>query len=214
MQPINPFEPEYGDELVRLDRQAVTAFLHDYLRSGTVPELPKIHTGPSIRLDEQREPIGQCSWRWSEMRGKYIGCPYWSVEAMRVLERVQAENPTCSPRELGELASSRSLGDEQLQHAHVFSRKAWIELMTPHLSWSDLDETELMARLDQYCVACIVTYAENQQLRGKEGIRKNPWMRYQGSSIRLVHNAHWPEPHKSWIADAGLLDATGWAKSA
>ena len=117
--PTEVFLSKSTPEVIHRDRQVIAAFLQEYLLTGEIPDAPKVHTGPQLRLDGAREPIGQCSWRWSEMRGKYVGSPYWSIEALRVFEGVHAENPDCSPEAVARIASRRALGEYQLQHEHV-----------------------------------------------------------------------------------------------
>ena len=139
------------------------------------------------------------------MSGKYVGCPFWSVEALKTLERVFSENPGRSLRSAATVASKRTQGEHQLQHEHVFPRKAWRELMSPRIGkWQASQADELVELLDRYCVGCIVTMGEHRQL-GDEGVLENPWERYQGSSIRLVPSESWKEPHRTWIAEADLI---------
>lgn len=66
-------------------------------------------------------------------------------------------------------------------------------------------EPELEALLDRLCIGCVVTRAEHDEVGRRVGVFENPWLRYRGTSIRLVPNPNWTEPHLSWIRAAGLV---------
>jgi len=202
---VRIFELQASPEDLIQDRLAVAEFLEQYLVTGAVPRMPKLATG-QIRLDGRREPIGQSSWKWSEMAGKYVGCPFWSVEALKTFETVAAQQPDKSASSIGRSAASKRLKGYRLQHEHVFPRKAWGELMAPLVgNWEAGKADELVARMDRYCIGCVVTYGEHLEL-GDVGVSSNPWMRYARTSIRLVENPHWTEPHRAWIEEAKLVD--------
>jgi hypothetical protein len=198
------FETTFRADEIRDDREAITRFLQQYLRDQDLSGVPALNHGPKIRLDGNREPIGQSSWKWTEVRGKYIGCPYWSVEAVAAFSRLVPHYPEDSLPAVAKKASKRDRGDGQLQHEHVFPRKAWIRLMSESLGSSKPPGVnEVRDLLDRYCVGCIVTAKEHKVL-GSRGISENPWMRYEDSGIRIVRNPHWASPHREWIEEVGL----------
>ncbi len=206
--PLRIFESNFSTEAIDQDRKAIATFLDEYLATGKTPEVPILATG-SIRLDGRREPIGQGSWKWSEMHGKYAGCMFWSVEASNTFEHVAAKYPERSSQTIGRMASAKKLRDHSLQHEHVFPRKAWVEMMTPNLGqWEAGNSEELAARMDEFCIACIVTHKEHQELTD-QAVTSNPWQRYKGTSIRLKRNPEWPDQHRVWIEEAGLVDPVG-----
>ena len=206
MSALRLLRSPYRPEEIQGDRAAIARFLHDYLCEGTVRAVPVLSHGPKIRLDRGREPLGQSAWKWSEVWGKYVGCSYWSLAAVGAFEEVALHHPTRSPSAIARLACKRARGSQQLQHEHVFPRKAWRALMNRHVGlWQENQLDELVALLDRYCVGCIVTAREHRELTDRPDC-DNPWTRYVGSSIQLAPNPAWPEPHKSWIQEAGLVD--------
>jgi hypothetical protein len=189
------------------DRRAIVAYLREYLRTGDVVEPPRLQVAyKQIRLDRGREPLGQVSWKWSELTGKYAGCQFWTSEALRVASGfVSQMNGGSLKKSLEE--ASRLRHDESIQHEHVFPREAWIARMTPLVGRGEPpSESELEALLDRLCIGCVVTRAEHSEVDRRMGIFENPWLRYGSSSIRLVPNPAWTEPHVSWIRAAGLLE--------
>ena len=203
--PLRMFESIFSTEDMDQDRKAVSLFLDEYLATGKVPEVPLLANG-AIRLDGRREPIGQGSWKWSEMHGKYTGCMFWSEEACNTFEHVATKYPERAAVTIGRMASAKKLRDHSLEHEHIFPRKAWVEMMTPNMGqWESGNSEELAARMDEFCMACIVTHKEHQELSDR-AYSSNPWMRYKGTSIRLKRNPDWPDQHRQWIETAGLVD--------
>jgi hypothetical protein len=198
------FESMLPAEARQLDRNAIASFLNEYLSTGNIPKVPKLASG-TIRLDGRREPIGQSSWKWSELEGKQVGCPFWSVEAWKTFESVASIHPDKKSVAIGQMASGRRFRDRRLQQVHVFPHKAWEEMMAEFVGkWDSSQLEELISRLDSFCVGCVVTYKELQEL-SDEVFAANPWKMYAGTSIRLVENPAWSELHRNWIAEAGLV---------
>ncbi len=204
-KPLRMFDPIFPAEAIEQDRVAISEFLDRYLATGKLPAVPKLATG-TINLQGRREPIGQCAERWSEVRGKYAGNMFWSVEAANTFDHVAEKNPGKTSETIGRMAASKRLNDHQLQHESVFPRKAWQEMMSPHLGgWEAGNAEELAARMDEFCFACIVTRKEFLELGG-DGVTSNPWMRYRRTSIRIKDNPGWSEQHRTWIGEAKLTD--------
>lgn len=189
------------------DRRAIVLYLREYLRTGKIVEPPKLKVAyKPIRLDRKREPIGQASWKWSELTGKYLGCQFWSKEALRVASGfVNGLGGASLKRTLEE--ASRSKHVESIQHEHVFPRESWTARMKPLVGRGEPpSESDLEVLLDRLCVGCIVTKAEHREVGRRAGVFENPWLRYRGTTIRLLPNPNWTEPHRSWIAAAGLIE--------
>jgi len=59
--------------------------------------------------------------------------------------------------------------------------------------------------LERTVVGCVVSKREHEEVHSRFEDRKNPWLRYKGSSIKLVPNPNWSPVHRQLIGDAGLL---------
>jgi hypothetical protein len=189
------------------DRRALVRYLWAYLSTGEIEEPPQLHTAhKQIRIDERREPIGQVSWKWSELSGKYVGCPFWSTEALRVVIGLDARWPGRPLKRVCERVS-KGYFLESIQHEHVFPRDEWIARLQALVKSAAVPlEPELEALLDRYCIGCVVTRTQHDEAAGRLGTPDNPWLRYRETSICLVPNPAWTEPHLSWIRAAGLLE--------
>ncbi len=189
------------------DRSAIVEYLHQYLCTGVAPVAPRLEAAArQIRDDNGREPLGQAAWKWSELTGKYYGCPFWSVAAFRLVSGLAERRPLDRLRAVCAAASKKNREPDSIQHEHVFRREHWRQMMAVFVrSAEPLSVADLVDLLDRYCVGCVVTRSEHERLGVQPSDRTNPWKRYSGTSIKLVDNPAWPQRHRAWIVEAGLL---------
>jgi len=201
--PVDPLASRWSEQEIERDKKRILAHLAEYLRTG-VPSFDLRLNNGRLRGDGKRDLLSQISWMWSEVRGKVVGCPFWSVAAANRLAELAKRFPRWSSLNLGREAQRRIHGPVQLQHEHVYPRKDWKTMIVPHVVLQPLGEDDLRALMHRYCIACIVTKAEHGELP-PNGEDRNPWLRYRGTSIRLVPNPSWQPVHHSWIDDAQIL---------
>ena len=189
------------------DRRSLVRYLRDYLATGVAAEPPQLHTShKQLRIDERREPIGQVSWKWAELRGKYAGCPFWSTEALRVVVGLDARWPGRTLKRVCERVS-KGYFLESIQHESVFPRLEWVARLQAIVGTDSVpSEPELEVLLDRFSVGCVLTRAQVDEVGSRPSNADNPWLRFQGSSIRLLPNPAWTESQRTSIHAAGLLD--------
>jgi hypothetical protein len=151
-------------------------------------------------------------WKWTEATGKFIGCQFWSVQAKdfftEELKSKYGTKPTfdkawrCA-REL----NSNDYGLQAINHEHVFPIKKLRQILLNPSSFTEFTSTEpnLEKFFARSIVGCIVLKREHQKIHSCLGNSDNPWLRYTGSSIKLVPNPNWSPVHRQLISDAGLL---------
>jgi len=124
--------------------------------------------------------------------GKYSGCRFWSVRAVE------------------HWAAHRTYTG--LRHEHVFPRKRLMDHLrrrfrsTPNLLW-------VQRQLEQLCVACVVTVAEDQNIPNEHPFTGNPavmtpsdlWSRYQGSGVALVDHQGLTRSERTALRHVGCL---------
>lgn len=196
----NVFASRFSDPAT--DRTMILQHCLDFLRHGHNASRLVLRSG---RWRDDRDPLTLYSWKWSEVTGKYVGAPYWSVAAKRVYDDAHARFASQTAQQLEAHLSARRMGSNQLQHEHVFPRKDWVRLMTPRIRGVAMSAEELRSQFARYCLGCIVTRAEHREVDRRAGDPQNPWKRYRGTSIRLVDNPEWSDQHRCWIEEAGLI---------
>jgi len=208
----------YTPEQVASDLKTITFLIKARLRGQFIVPNPRMLYSGRIRWSEwpnQRQFLKQLAWKTSEVYGKYVGCPFWSVAARNRF--VACWSPIVRGRPRSPYALGHDLGRQlwealQLQHEHVFQRKDFSELLVeewPRWVLVSSDEAALdqhIARfLTIYGAGCVVLAGEHDGLAGVPSDRTNPWLRYNrpGRQIYLHDRGdHFPEPHRSLIAEA------------
>ncbi len=162
--------------------------------------------------DAVRNCLDELLWKRSELTGKYIGCPYWSVSAKALFDA-----------ELATLRKSVTLEDawkiarglqkrgvterrSQLTHEHVFPRKTLVEMLAKQGGTTTPEEVEVL--IERFAIGCVILESEHPRTPDSTSIRKfleNPWLRYSETGIKLVENPAWPPKHQQMIKDAGLV---------
>lgn len=114
-------------------------------------------------------------WIWTEFDGKYLGCSYWSNEALEQLDFTNVK----------------------LIHDHAVPRKIIIDKV---FRMNSPSETDIRNVFDKYLNGVIITKDEDTQLNS-HGYRQkmpsefhdkskadydNPWLRYKKAGIKVV----------------------------
>ncbi|MGA9724696.1 MAG: hypothetical protein WBQ86_19725, partial [Candidatus Binatus sp.] len=165
---------------------------------------------------DPRNTLDELIWKRSELTGKYIGCPYWSVAAKVLFDKkltkltsgrsaslFDAEKTAESLNKLkGENGLVRA-DSERLIHEHVFPRNHLIrELQSLGTS---LKRKPLERLIERFAVDCVLLKTEDSLLIQRDGDPKNLWQRYRTGTITLVDNPAWPAEHRRMINAASLV---------
>jgi hypothetical protein len=167
--------------------------------------------------NDPRNTLDELIWKRSEITGKFIGCPFWSVAAKALFEKERTKSMSGQSASLFDaerIAESlnKVKGTEglerphsaRLMHEHVFPRDHLIrELQNLGTSAKREPLEKLIERL---AVGCVILKSEDSLLRQRDGDPKNPWQRYRTGKITLVDNPAWPAEHRKMIFDADLVD--------
>lgn len=147
----------------------------------------------NISPDTKKRIFSATLWGVSELRGKYIGCPYWSRAA---LAKFRAEGFECIP---------------SLCHEHVVPRKIitakWLDTSSPTCE-------QTLALVQRYTIGCVVLREEDACLTAEgwrqrmppgfstpgDPLHDDPWARYRAIGIEWVGPLQWSdnvptEPH-------------------
>lgn len=137
-----------------------------------------------ISPDTKKRIFSATLWGVTEIRGKYIGCPYWSRAA---LARFHTDGMACVPA---------------LCHEHVVPRKVitakWLSLPKP-------TPEQTYSLFERYGVGCVVLREEDSLLTSR-GLRQrmppefhdpshvwhdDPWARYRKAGIEWIGPLKW-----------------------
>jgi hypothetical protein len=151
---------------------------------------------------KKRTIADELAWKWSETTGKFVGCPFWSLNAKNLFNRELAKysNPTLQNAWTlaYRLASNARSHDQQITHEHVLPKRLFCKILFSMRTPVALNE--LRGLFSHLAVGCVVLESEHPANHLAD--RDNPWRRYAG--ITLVENPGWPEEHKRLIAQAQL----------
>jgi hypothetical protein len=184
----------------------------EYFASIRSRLLPLLYYG-SFNLTKTRKLGYELTWKWTEATGKFVGCPYWSVQAKALFDaQIRSKygaNATLADarRVARELQSGK--GQLCINHEHVFPISNVRQVLANADQYPQFTKNiPALRRFFEHCVVgCVVLEGEHRQVDGLPGTSDNPWLRYRNSSIKLVANPAWPDLHVRLIADAGLLAA-------
>lgn len=134
------------------------------------------------------------TWKWTEAgggasSGKYQGCPFWSVEAVRLWDEHAAQ--------------PAGVRYSLLAHDHVVPRAAIRDLLFS-LPPEGRSEQRLLGQLRLCCVGAVITRDEHSRLRDVPTF-KNPWLRYAPANIEIAEHAGLPDIHRALLTTAGVL---------
>lgn len=185
----------------RVNRDAISKALYWALRSRHT----QIEQGTWSVSDEwfwDASVSQQLLFRYSEsgggqVSGKYLGCRYWSVSAVK---RWRKQRHTDKPF-------------KNLRHEHVFPRT----FLNQHLrrSFKENQTHEWVeAELNRLSVACIVTKAEDDRLAKDHPYGDDPtglvtqqelWSRYTGTGVEVVDHCGLTDDERAMLRAAGCL---------
>lgn len=158
--------------------------------------LPSCHDTLSYWLYFQHHP-GHELW-------KLLGQRYWSVEAYQCWH--EQYNRTSASERFGRNGLAPSLrtfpkgGASGLVSEHVVPKKALKELL---LQTRDRGTIESLLRLN---LCCVVTGAQDGRLeRACHPNPFDPWQRYRGKGIIMIHNPTWTDNEIDALLRNGLL---------
>jgi hypothetical protein len=146
------------NHIVRRDRYQAGPTVEEARQSALQAVLHLLLPVPGLRLVHRRELLTICLWKWTEASGKAPHAKYNIRYATPVA--LNHDVPT------------------KINHEHVWTR-GWIidRLLQTKRPWTD---ESLLAFLEQYGVACIVTVEEHARLGSVTG---EGWQRYARARI-------------------------------
>ena len=115
-----------------------------------------------------RELISTLLWKHSEAEGKYVGCRYWSVNALR------------SHQNHGRVVTNASqFPTDALRHEHLVPRHQLTNLL---LDLEGPTDDRVRGVLEQLNIGVVVTVAEHALL-ANTGDAADPWRRYRTAGV-------------------------------
>ena len=122
-----------------------------------------------------RELLGRNIWKYSEAYGKFKGCPFWSIDALKLYE-------TSKNKSLAKVAN-------KLRHEHTYPQ---ILLINKLKNLEEINYKVVENLFKKYAVATIVTKEENEKLNSRDvGLRTatisddNIWLRYNNKKFKI-----------------------------
>lgn len=122
-----------------------------------------------------RELLGRNIWKYSEAYGKFKGCPFWSMDALKLYE-------TSKNKSLAKVAN-------KLRHEHTYPQ---ILLINKLKNLEEINYKVVENLFKKYAVATVVTKEENEKLNSRDvGLRTatisddNIWLRYNNKKFKI-----------------------------
>lgn len=136
------------------------------------------------------------SWEWTDNTGAYVGCPYWTEDALKLLfDDFDSLNIN---KYINRKALSKNV-DGKVTHEHIVPRNYFTNYI---ISCYEKKETPTIENLNKMA-ACIVTKDEDKIL-SNHGYKQvmpdnintlesvqNPWQRYINSGITRIYKINW-----------------------
>jgi len=172
---------------------------------------PYLYYG-SFNLTKTRTLSHELAWKWTEATGKFIGCQFWSVKAGaffvgEMKKRYRKTGRFNQAWNLAKELSSTKYGSYALNHEHVFPIAKLREILLTPSPYREF--TNSLAALEKFfdraIVGCVLLKQEHEEIHSKPGNWDNCWLRYKGSSIKLVPNPGWSRAQQQSIKKANLL---------
>jgi hypothetical protein len=186
-------------------RKKIASLAYRILRQDDRFAEIELYFGKANGTKGLREYMHELAWKRSELTGKFIGCPFWSVGAYHLfatcIARQGIDNVKDAERLIDILQSKKEYEDPdrttkidllfnlRITHEHVFPRKSFVTKICKE--WRNESEKKLLDRFDTYAVGFVVLESEHISLG--EAILDNPWQRYADKIFLL--------PPPSWIKD-------------
>ncbi len=134
------------------------------------------------------------SWEWTDNTGAYVGCPYWTEDALKLLfGEFQNTNELIGRKAVSEKVKSHVI------HEHIVPRNYFINYI---ISCYETNKAPTEQNLNKM-MACIVTKAEDKILSNHgykqtmpDNVKElepvqNPWQRYIDSGITKIYKIEW-----------------------
>ena len=122
-----------------------------------------------------RELLGRNIWKYSEAYGKFKGCHFWSIDALKLYE-------TSKNKSLAKVAN-------KLRHEHTYPQ---ILLINKLKNLEEINYKVVENLFKKYAVATVVTKEENEKLNSRDvGLRTatisddNIWLRYNNKKFKI-----------------------------
>ena len=122
-----------------------------------------------------RELLGRNIWKYSEAYGKFKGCPFWSIDALKLYE-------TSKNKSLAKVAN-------KLRQEHTYPQ---ILLINKLKNLEEINYKVVENLFKKYAVATVVTKEENEKLNSRDvGLRTatisddNIWLRYNNKKFKI-----------------------------
>jgi hypothetical protein len=173
---------------------------------------PNLYYG-SFNLTKTRTLSHEIVWKWTEASGKFVGCQFWSINAKKLfdeeLRRRFGNTPTFDRAwNLAiDLSSTTRYGRQALNHEHVLPIATIRKVLLKPTLYAQFANSE--ARLKEFferaVVGCIMLKEEHDAIHSRPENWDNSWLRYKGSSIKLMWNPNWSDVHQQMIKEANLL---------
>jgi len=155
-----------------------------------------------------RNTLDELLWKRSELTGKYIGCPYWSLAAKALFEKELARLTSVKTVSLDDawgmadvLSESDRPKSQRIMHEHVFPRNRLIRELQRLGTSAQRDQIETL--VERLSIGCVIL--KSQDSLSPDGDLQNPWQRYRHGNVALVDNPEWSTEHRGMIVAAGLL---------
>lgn len=143
-----------------------------------------ILNGP-LTYGTKYDVLNMVSWLWTGYNGKYIGCQYWSKEALKVFDKLIEKNKKLYKKD-----------EKNFIHEHVFPRNISIDKI---INIPNLNQKNLEQLFEKYFVGAILTCKEGKELDKKYRQKMpkefyevgnpdydNIWLRYKKMNISVV----------------------------
>jgi hypothetical protein len=199
----DPFKTHPGGDWHGIHFEEVLVAVMELLRRFDAGEVPEAHllggkdNGPKKRdtlsywLYYQHHP-GSEYW-------KLMGQRYWSVSAWRAWRAWRDAGGRSFPKR-------KRSGDSGLVSEHVVPKKVMKERIC-----ADRANVRLWLQRN---LCCVVTVAEDGHLvRDTHPDAADPWLRYEGKGIVLLHNSAWNVEEIDTLLRHGMLDRSSVAPS-
>jgi hypothetical protein len=167
-------------------------------------------------INDRDMGLKNCLW-WQHHKHnelhKNLGRPFWSVAAYRMWVENLNSLPDAEARDRRGNYTLRTLQlpvkgklRKFLRHEHVIPKHAMI-------AWL-LREPDRVAEILNRNICCVVTRMEDAQInkhwRTAHPDLERPWLRYEGTGIRLLHNPNWSPGILRELEAHDLIDATSY----
>jgi hypothetical protein len=192
----DPFQPHPDGDWLKNHFEPAVVGVTDLLKRfevGKVAEWQLLHGKDTGR--EKKDTLSYwlyCQHHPGSEYWKLMGQRYWSVVAWRAWRDWRAAGGRSFPKRSGN-------GDCGLVSEHVVPKK----VLKQHIL---ADRTNVRVWLERN-LCCVVTVGEDRNLPSESHRdATDPWLRYEGSGIVLLHNSRWTDAEREPLLRHGLVN--------